>query len=155
MPVSHSLADVGGFMGEPTKELMVRWMSLGAFTPFYRNHSAVDLNYREPWVLPKDSQDIVRNYLNLRYQLMPYIYSNALLASRTGLPIVRTLAIDYTNDESIYNSDFESQYMFGDGLLVCPAHSTYNYTRVYLPKGRWYRFSNDEVFYLKEVKIIT
>jgi len=138
--------DVGGFMGEPTKELMVRWMSLGAFTPFYRNHSAVDLNYREPWVLPKDYQDIVRNYLNLRYQLMPYIYSNALLASRTGLPIVRTLAIDYTNDESIYNRDFENQYMFGDGLLVCPARSTDNYTRVYLPKGRWYRFSNDEVF---------
>jgi alpha-glucosidase len=138
--------DVGGFMGEPTKELMVRWMSLGAFTPFYRNHSAVDLNYREPWVLPKDYQDIVRNYLNLRYQLMPYIYSNALLASRTGLPIVRTLAIDYTNDDNVYNRDFENQYMFGDGLLVCPARSTDNYTRVYLPKGRWYRFSNDEVF---------
>lgn len=143
---SFSGPDVGGFMGEPTKELMVRWMSLGAFTPFYRNHSAADLNYREPWVLPKDYQDIVRNYLNLRYQLMPYIYSNALLASRTGLPIVRTLAIDYTNDDKIFDKDFESQYMFGDGLLVCPARSTDSYTRVYLPEGRWYRFSNDQVF---------
>jgi len=138
--------DVGGFMGEPTKELMVRWMSLGAFTPFYRNHSAVDLNYREPWILPKDYQDIVRDYLNLRYQLMPYIYSNAVLASRTGLPIVRTLAIDYTNDNRIYDRSFENQYMFGDGLLVCPARSTDNYTQVYLPEGRWYRFSNDQVF---------
>jgi alpha-glucosidase len=143
---SFSGPDVGGFMGEPTKELLVRWMSLGAFTPFYRNHSAADLNYREPWVLPKDYQDIVRDYLNLRYQLMPYIYSNALLASRTGLPIVRTLAIDYTNDDKIFDKDFESQYMFGDGLLVCPARSTDNYTRVYLPEGRWYRFSNDQVF---------
>lgn len=143
---SFSGPDVGGFIGEPTKELMVRWMSLGAFTPFYRNHSAVDLNYREPWILPKDYQDIVRDYLNLRYQLMPYIYSNALLASRTGLPIVRTLAIDYTNDDSIYNKNFESQYMFGDGLLVCPARSTDSYTHIYLPQGRWYRFSNDQVF---------
>ena len=138
--------DVGGFIGEPTKELMVRWMSLGAFTPFYRNHSAVDVNYREPWILPKDYQDIVRNYLNLRYQLMPYIYSNALLASRTGLPLVRTLAIDYTKDENVFLKDFENQYMFGDGLLVCPARSTDSYTRVYLPEGRWYRFSNDEAF---------
>lgn len=143
---SFSGPDVGGFIGEPSKELMVRWMSLGAFTPFYRNHSAADLNYREPWVLPKDYQDIVRNYLNLRYQLMPYIYSNALFASRTGLPIVRTLAIDYTNDDNVFEKDFENQYMFGDGLLVCPARSTDNYTRVYLPAGRWYRFSNDEVY---------
>jgi len=143
---SFSGPDVGGFIGEPSKELMVRWMSLGAFTPFYRNHSAADMNYREPWVLPKDYQDIVRNYLNLRYQLMPYIYSNALLASRTGLPIVRTLAIDYTNDDNVFEKDFENQYMFGDGLLVCPARSTDSYTRVYLPAGRWYRFSNDEVY---------
>jgi alpha-glucosidase len=138
--------DVGGFIGEPSKELLTRWMSLGAFTPFYRNHSAVDQNYREPWVLPKDNQDIVRNYLNLRYQLMPYIYSNALVASRTGLPLVRTLAIDFTNDDNIYKTTYDSQYMFGDGLLVCPARSTDQFTRVYLPEGTWYRFSNDEKY---------
>jgi len=143
---SFSGPDVGGFMGEPTKELMVRWMSLGAFTPFYRNHSTVELNYREPWVLPKGYQDIVRDYLNLRYQLIPYIYSNALLATRTGLPLVRTLAIDYTTDEKIYDTNFENQYLFGDGLLVCPARSTDQFTRVYLPEGRWYRFSTDEVY---------
>ena len=138
--------DVGGFIGEPSKELLTRWMSLGVFTPFYRNHSAVDQNYREPWVLPKENQDIIRNYLNLRYQLMPYIYSNALVASRTGLPLVRTLAIDYTNDNTIYKTTYDSQYMFGDGLLVCPARSTDQFTRVYLPEGTWYRFSNDEKY---------
>ena len=138
--------DVGGFIGEPSKELLVRWMSLGAFTPFYRNHSASDMSYREPWVLPKDYQDIVRNYLNLRYQLMPYIYSNAVLASRTGLPLVRTLAIDFTNDDAVYKTAYDNQYMFGDGLLVCPARSTEQYTHVYLPEGRWYRFSNDEAY---------
>ncbi|MHB9142854.1 MAG: TIM-barrel domain-containing protein, partial [Paludibacter sp.] len=143
---AFSGSDIGGFIGEPTKELMVRWMSLGVFTPFYRNHSSQDVNYREPWILPKDYQNIVRDYLNLRYQLMPYIYSNALLAARTGLPIVRTLAIDYTNDEKIYDKHFENQYMFGDGLLVCPARSTDSYTHIYLPEGRWYRFSNDHVF---------
>jgi len=138
--------DIGGFIGEPSKDLLVRWMSLGAFTPFYRNHSSYDMSYREPWVLPKEHQDIVRNYLNLRYQLLPYIYSNALIASRTGLPLVRTLAIDFSADENIYKTAYESQYMFGDGLLVCPTASTAQYTRIYLPQGTWYRFSTDEKF---------
>lgn len=138
--------DIGGFIGEPSKELMVRWMSLGAFTPFYRNHSAVDLNYREPWVLPKDYQDIVRNYLNLRYQMLPYIYSNAVQAPRTGLPLVRSLSIDYTFDDNIYKNDFDNEYMFGDAMLVCPVRSTDRFAHVYLPEGKWYRFSTDEIF---------
>jgi len=138
--------DVGGFIGEPTKELLTRWTTLGTFTPFFRNHSAADVSRREPWVLPKEYQDIIRHYLNLRYQLLPYIYSNALVASRTGLPLARMLAIDYTNDEKVFDTRFDSQYMFGGGLLVCPARSADKYTQVYLPQGRWYRFSNDEVY---------
>ena len=137
--------DVGGFIGQPSKELMTRWMTLGAFTPFYRNHSEIGSNYREPWILPKEYQDIARNYMNLRYQLMPYLYSNAALAARTGMPIARSMAIEYTFDNNIYSDEFNSQYLFGDGLLICPARSTDQFTRVYLPQGRWYRFSNDAV----------
>lgn len=137
--------DIGGFMGQPSKDLLTRWMTQGAFTPFFRNHSAVDEYYREPWILPKENQEIVRNYLNLRYQLLPYIYSGAALASRTGIPLVRSLAIEYTFDNQIYKNEFNSQYMFGDGLLVCPTRSTERYAHVYLPEGRWYRFSTDAI----------
>jgi len=138
--------DVGGFIGEPSSELLTRWYTLGAFTPFYRCHSAYGERYREPWTLNKDLQDIVRKYINLRYEMLPYLYSTAFQSTQTGMPMSRTLAIQYPFDEKIYQNDFQNQFMFGDYFLVAPAKSTQDVLKIYLPEGSWYRYSSDEKF---------
>lgn len=138
--------DIGGFIGDPSRELMARWLNIGIFTPFLRNHVAYDRNYREPWLFGKEYENIYRNFINLRYQLIPYLYSAAFEASQTGMPVNRTLAINYTFDENIYKYEFENEFLFGPFFLVAPVKSTDKYCKVYLPSGNWYRLNSD-LFY--------
>ncbi len=138
--------DVGGFIGEPSPNLMARWLNIGIYTPFLRNHVAYDRNYREPWIFGKEYEKIFRKMINHRYQMLPYLYSVAYEAYQTGMPVNRTLAIDYTFDENIYKSEFENQYLFGPSILVTPVVSTQLIAKVYLPEGKWYRYSSDELY---------
>jgi alpha-glucosidase len=138
--------DIGGFMGDPTPELMVRWNSLGVYTPMFRNHAAKGTIYREPWRWGKRNEDIIRKDIEQRYKLMPYIYSSYFHAHQTGLPVARTLAINYTRDSMIYHSDFQNQFLFGDAIMVAPVVSTQLAADVYLPPGTWYRLSSDEKY---------
>jgi len=138
--------DIGGFTGNPTPELMVRWNSLGVYTPMFRNHSAHDTKHREPWLWGKENEDIIRKDIEERYKLLPYIYSGFYQSHLTGLPISRTLAINYTQDDSVYSEHFQNQFLFGDALLVSPVESTKLTEDVYLPKGEWYRLSTGEKF---------
>ncbi|MCX7985393.1 MAG: DUF4968 domain-containing protein, partial [Bacteroidales bacterium] len=138
--------DIGGFVGEPSTNLMIRWMNIGIYTPFLRNHVAYDRNHREPWIFGKEAEKIFRRLINLRYQMLPYLYAVAYEATQTGLPVNRTLAIDYTFDESIYNPAFENEFLFGPSILVAPVVSTQFIAKVYLPEGKWYRFSTDEEY---------
>lgn len=133
--------DIGGFMGNPTPELMVRWNSLGVYTPMFRNHAAQGMVMREPWQWGKENEAIIKKDIERRYQLLPYIYSGFYESTQTGLPLSRTLAIDYTDDENVYDPRFQNQFLFGDSLLVAPVISTAMQTEVYLPKGNWYRLS--------------
>jgi alpha-glucosidase len=140
--------DIGGFIGNPTAELFIRWMSLGTYSPFFRNHTAIDNNYREPWLFNDVNTDKIRKILELRYQLMPYLYSSFYEAHTSGMPINRMLPIDYTFDDSVYDGKFKNQFLFGDNMLVCPVASTQNIAEVYLPGNEsWYRFSNDTKIY--------
>jgi alpha-glucosidase len=66
--------DVGGFAGEASPELFARWIALGAFSPFFRSHSMVNSRDSEPWSFGEEVEDISRNYISLRYRLMPYLY---------------------------------------------------------------------------------
>lgn len=138
--------DIGGFMGNPSPELMVRWNSLGVYTPMFRNHSAQGMNMREPWECGHDYENIIRKDIEQRYRLLPYIYSGFYQSTQTGLPLSRTLAINYTWDENVYKERFQNQTLFGDALLVAPVISTEQTADVYLPEGEWYRFSTDEYF---------
>ena len=138
--------DIGGFMGNPTPELMVRWNSLGVYTPMFRNHAAQGMSMREPWEWGEENENIIRKDIEQRYKLLPYIYSCFYESSQTGMPLSRTLAIDYTWDENVYDERFQNQSMFGDAILVAPAMSTENTANVYLPDGDWYRLSTDEKF---------
>jgi alpha-glucosidase len=130
--------DVGGFVGDASTKLFARWISVGAFSPFFRGHSMINSRDSEPWSYGEEVEQISRNYIKFRYQLLPYIYSLFYEATQTGLPVQRSLAIDYTHDYKIYNGLYQNQYLFGPYFLVAPVDSTKDLVRVYLPEGLWY-----------------
>lgn len=138
--------DIGGFATEPTKELFQRWLSIGVFTPFFRNHAKIDTRDKEPWALGEQVESESRKQIELRYKLLPYLYSMFYKATLTGLPVSRSLAITNTLDENVYYSSNENEFMFGDALLIAPCKSTDQYTNVYLPSGVWYRFNTDKKY---------
>ncbi|MGN6418198.1 MAG: glycoside hydrolase family 31 protein [Pseudobacter sp.] len=141
--VPFSAMDVGGFTGNATVGLYTRWMQLGAFIPYFRNHTQLNTKSAEPWTFGEDVTDIARNYINLRYRLLPYLYSTFHEATENGMPIVRSLAIDYTHDPHIYQPVFQNQFFFGSSLLVMPQESVQQYAKVYLPAGEWYSLYTD------------
>lgn len=136
--------DVGGFVGEASPELFARWISIGAFSPFFRAHSMIGTRNAEPWTFGEITEAISRNYINLRYMLMPYIYTAIHRATQDGMPLVRSLAMLYPQDEMVFNTEYENQYMFGESLLICPVESTKVITKVYLPEGDWYDLYTDQ-----------
>ena len=144
--VTFAGMDIGGFSGNPTQSLYTRWMEIGAFLPMYRAHTSYGTNREEPWDFGEISEDIARRYIGFRYQLLPYIYSNFYESSQDGLPVARSLAIDYSNDSTIYEADYQQEYLFGPSILVAPTKSTDAFTKVYLPKGQWYDLFNDKPY---------
>ncbi|MFT3822678.1 MAG: glycoside hydrolase family 31 protein [Chitinophagaceae bacterium] len=141
--VAFSGMDIGGFTGNPSTALYTRWMQLGAFVPYFRNHTALNSKSAEPWAFGEDALEIVRNYINLRYRLLPYLYSTFHEATENGLPVVRSLAIDYARDNTIYNPAFQDQFLFGQSFLVMPQNSALKATKVYFPAGNWYNLYTD------------
>lgn len=139
--------DVGGFVGNADSKLFTRWLSIGSFSPFFRGHSMINSRDTEPWTYGEEAEQICRNYIRLRYRLMPYIYSLFYQASQSGMPVQRSLAIDYTHDATIYNHAFHNQYLFGPSILVAPTESTKDITKVYLPAGKWYSLYDGQPFY--------
>ncbi|GAA4930792.1 glycoside hydrolase family 31 protein [Mucilaginibacter defluvii] len=144
--MSFTGVDIGGYTGNPTPELMLRWNSLGVYIPMYRNHAEIGTAMREPWEWGEENMAIIRKDIELRYQLLPYIYSGFYESSQNGLPLSRTLAIDYTQDENVFDVRYQNQFLFGNFLLVAPVESTKLTAAVYLPGGEWYRFGNDKVY---------
>ena len=143
--VPYSGMDVGGFLGGASSSLFAKWMQVGAFSPYFRNHSALNTKSSEPWTYGEEVLDISRKYVNLRYRLLPYLYSLFYEASQSGMPVVRSLAIEYTYDDTIYNPSFSNQYFFGKSLLVLPFESTKEYGKIYLPEEGMYDLYTDKV----------
>ncbi|MBL7137671.1 MAG: glycoside hydrolase family 31 protein [Bacteroidales bacterium] len=141
--VSFTGPDVGGFMKSPSKELFLRWLSVGIFTPFLRNHTIVNTKDQEPWSFGEDAERLSRALIDQRYRLLPYIYSMFYESSQTGLPVARSLAINYSYDPLVYDRVYQNQYLFGDAFLIAPVTSDQHYQKVYLPEGTWYRHSTD------------
>jgi len=139
-------ADVGGFAGSPQAELLTRWLEVAAFHPIDRDHTADGTNPQEPWVNgTQEDVDLRRRYIEERYRLMPYIYTTAEEMSRTGLPIMRPLFLEFptpTADGSPIDLASGNVFMLGPDLLI--AQSPYpdeldNYT-VALPPVGWYDY---------------
>lgn len=144
--VSFAGVDVGGFNADASAALYARWISIGAFTPFFRAHKAINFKDAEPWSYGEQTEEIARKYISLRYQLLPYLYAAMYASHQTGLPVNRTLAIDYTFDQNIYNTNFQNEYLFGPSILVAPVKSAEMFVKVYFPNGGWYDIYNDNYY---------
>ena len=138
--------DIGGFVGNADENLFARWMSIGTFSPFFRTHTMINTRDSEPWSYGEKVEEISRNYMKLRYRLMPYLYSLFYEASNTGMPINRSLAFNYTFDDRIYDHLYHNQYFFGPAIMVAPVESNKDLTKVYLPVGNWYELLTDKAF---------
>jgi len=131
-------SDVGGFGGYPTKNLFVRWMQIGAFTPFYRAHSEIDAPDKEPWAFGSEVEKLSRDIVGFRYRILPYLYNEFYNASKTGIPIMRPMFLQYQDDDECYREEAGRQFMVGDSLLVAPVLSDREMSKkLYLPAGRW------------------
>jgi alpha-D-xyloside xylohydrolase len=137
-------SDVGGFNavgGGLTPELYIRWMQMNMF------QSHVRLNgppLRVPWVFGDRVVENYRKYGKLRYRLLPYIYSHAYSATKTGLPMIRAMVLEFQNDPSTHN--LQDQYMFGDAFLVAPVCNPVNKRGVYLPEGKWHEYESGKEY---------
>jgi alpha-D-xyloside xylohydrolase len=127
--------DIGGFTGQPSPELYIRWAQFGFFSPLTRAHGN---SSRLPWDFGPQALEIFRSYARLRYRLLPYIYTYACIAARTSLPLLRAMVLEFPDDPATYTLDL--QYMFGAELLVAPLYRAGGERPVYLPAGTWVDF---------------
>ena len=139
--------DVGGFVGEASTKLFARWISVGSLSPFFRGHTMINTKDSEPWSFGEEVEQISRNYIKLRYQLLPYIYSLFYEAALTGMPVQRSLAIYHAHDDRIYQGPFQHQYLFGPSILVAPVESNQSFAKVLFPKGNWYSLFDGALTY--------
>jgi alpha-glucosidase len=129
--------DIGGFAGNATAELFARWMQVGMLYPLMRAHSALKTQQHEPWVFGDRTERICREYIELRYRLLPYLYSLFWRAAQSGAPILRPLLYDYPNDPQTYQ--LHDQVLLGSSLMAAPVYRPgVEYRAVYLPEGTWY-----------------
>ena len=141
--IAFAGTDVGGFGCNTTPELLTRWTQVGAFSPLFRNHSSLGTLRQEPYVFGDPYMSICREYIALRYSLLPYFYDCFKTCEETGLPVMRPLVLQYENDENV--RDMNDQFMIGDDILVSPV-VTQGATKklVYLPAGDWFDFHTGE-----------
>jgi alpha-glucosidase len=142
-------ADVGGFNGSPSSELLTRWVELAAFSPFYRDHSEKGSLPHELWVNGPEQETVRRRYVETRYRLLPYIYSLADETSRTGLPMMRPLFLEFPEIFAPSAPGFEhwdTAFLLGPSLLISPqpfGEKMDDYV-VSFPKGAWFDFWTGE-----------
>ncbi|MBY8828316.1 DUF5110 domain-containing protein [Hephaestia sp. CMS5P-6] len=138
---SYGAADVGGFTGGPSPELLTRWFEIATFTPIFRDHSAKGTPRVEPWVDGPEQLAIRRRFVDERYRLMPYLYALADQNARTGDPIMRPVFYDYPQAIGASCDQSMSFTLGGDLLIAPPPHmeSPQSYD-VCLPAGGWYDY---------------
>ncbi|WP_017754209.1 glycoside hydrolase family 31 protein [Calidifontibacillus oryziterrae] len=136
--------DVGGFAHDCNGQLLTRWIQVGAFTPFFRNHNALDTNSQEPWAFGAKYESIIRKYIQLRYRWLPHLYTLFSECSRTGIPVMRPLVLEYPGDKHVWN--LSDQFMIGENVIIAPILRPDTFHRVvYLPDGEWINYWTDQV----------
>lgn len=137
---SHNM---GGFEHVADPELYIRWCQFGLLSPIAHLFGMEHPNYKEPWNYGEEAQRIFKQYDELRYSLIPYLYSYSYEIHQTGTPLMRALVLHYQDDSNVYN--ITDQYLLGQDLMVCPVTTKGAKTRVvYLPEGNWINYWTGE-----------
>ncbi|TPE22034.1 TIM-barrel domain-containing protein [Clostridium perfringens] len=131
--------DVSGFGLDSSEELFIRWMEMGTFIPIFRNHSNMYTRRQEPWAFGPRAEKIAKKSIELRYELLPYIYDLYYISHKEGLPIFRPMIMEYEKDMNLLN--IREQFMLGENMLVAPVlYEGERSKAVYLPKGSWFNY---------------
>ena len=138
--------DVGGFGGSPSGELYVRWLQSALFAPFLRTHTHYGSNSQEPWSYGEEIEEICRQTITRRYEVIPLLYSLFWEHYRTGAPILRPMFWHDQSDPNVYDTAFQEQFFVGESLLVAPVTQVGHYLKkVYLPRGKWLDMNTEKV----------
>jgi len=141
--VGYMGSDTGGFVGDLNEELYTRWMQYAVFSPLMRAHGVNVIT--EPVYFPEPYRSIVKNFITLRYQMLPYNYSLAWKNTTTGRPLA--LPMDYFQPENPFLNNINDQYFWGENLLVAPIMEEGQTSRtVILPQGKWINFTNNKTY---------
>ncbi|ELC8359942.1 glycoside hydrolase family 31 protein [Clostridium perfringens] len=131
--------DVSGFGLDSSEELFIRWMEMGTFIPIFRNHSNMYTRRQEPWAFGPRAEKIAKKSIELRYELLPYIYDLYYISHKEGLPIFRPMIMEYEKDMNLLN--MREQFMLGENMIVAPVlYEGERSKTVYLPKGSWFNY---------------
>lgn len=137
---SHNM---GGFEHVADPELYIRWVQFGMLSPIAHLFGMEHPNYKEPWNYGEEAQQIFKQYDELRYSLIPYLYSYSYEMHKNGTPLMRALVLHYQDDPNVY--EITDQYLLGEDLMVCPVTTKGAKTRVvYLPEGNWTNYWTGE-----------
>lgn len=132
--------DIGGFESTSTPDVYKRWAAFGLLSTHSRLHGST--SYRVPWVYDEEAVDVLRFFTGLKLELLPYLYSSAAVTSRTGIPMMRSMALEFEED---YNCRYlDRQYMLGESLLVAPVFGEDGMVSYYLPEGTWVNYLTGE-----------
>ncbi len=133
--------DIGGFEDASTPDVYKRWAAFGLLSSHSRLHGST--SYRVPWVYDEESVDVVRFFSQLKCSLLPYLYSAAIETNRTGIPMMRSMVLEFTGDRNTPYLD--RQYMLGNHFLVAPIFREDSIAEYYLPEGTWTNYLTGEV----------
>ena len=142
--MSFTGTDIGGFAEQPTGELFARWIQLGVFHPFCRVHSSGHHGDQEPWTFGDEVTDISRKFIEIRYTLLPYLYTMFYEYAKDGVPMLKPLVYyDQDDAHTHYRTD---EFIFGDKMLICPIiEPNARGRRMYVARGRWYNYWDHSV----------
>ena len=132
--------DIGGFEGSATPDVYKRWCAFGLLSSHSRLHGSN--SYRVPWNFGEEAVDVCRHFVRLKNELMPYIYSCAVQAHETGVPMMRAMVMEFPGPAA---EDCDRQYMLGDALLVAPVMRADGRVQYYLPGGEWIHYLSGEI----------
>ncbi len=132
--------DMGGFEQQSTADVYKRWAAFGLLSTHSRLHGST--SYRVPWVYDEEAVDVLRFFTRLKLELVPYLYEQAQKTSRTGIPMMRSMALEFEGDPNCRYLD--RQYMLGDSLLVAPIFNDEGIAEYYLPQGEWVNYLTGE-----------
>ena len=128
--------DIGGFESTSTADVYKRWVAFGLLSSHSRLHGST--SYRVPWAYDEDASEVVRFFSKLKCSIMPYLFKTADDANKIGIPVMRSMVMEYQDDDACTYLD--KQYMLGDSILVAPIFNEHGEAKYYLPEGKWTNF---------------